>query len=222
MDSTEEIYKNIYREKIEREEYSHGIIWKAESFFTALISGLITVGFTIAHFNINATYGILFFAIIMTFLGRYVLVTESEYFHTYRYERLKISEKLEYNKLNVIRKFTEFEDIDKAQKDYVKNHVDSERGTRYAFRLVYLFQASICLFVYWALLISSLWGGLLQPIDLADIVLIVILTVIVVLGYRWEIRTFIKNGKKKALEWTRERMAKLEFERKIRVDFTKD
>ncbi len=191
---TEEVYKEIYKEKLERETYTHGIIWKAESYFTALVSGLITASLSIARFSLYAAYGILPVAIVMTFLGRYVLIKESEYFQEYRYERIMISKKLGYDKLAIVKEFPEIRNIKGDREDYVKERVNSEKGTRYAFRLIYLFQASICLLIYWALLVSNLWGSsLLQPIDLANMMFIEVLTVIVILWFDWEIKVSLKK-----------------------------
>ncbi len=197
---TEEIYKEIYKERLERETYTHGIVWKAESYFTALVSGLIAAGFTIATFNLYATYGLLLFAIVITFLGRYVLIKEGGYFHQYRYERIKIFQKLGYDKLEILKDFPEFQNISATWEKYRDKYVDCESGTRYAFRLIYLFQASMCMLVYWVLLLSSMCKSVtlsgiegVLPIDVINVSFFAVLTIIVIVGYGWEIKSVYKK-----------------------------
>jgi len=206
LDPDTESFKELYKEKSERETYTHGIIWKAESFFTALVSGLITVAFSIAHDSgLYSAYGIFSFAIVITFLGHYVLIKESEYFHRYRYERLKIFEKLGYNKFSIVKDFPEVKNICKTWEEYRKDIVERKSGTRYAFRLVFLFQAGACLLGYWVSLLSNAWKDVLltqntaslRLVDWASMFLIVVLTVTVVLGYSWEIGSIFDNISKK-------------------------
>lgn len=206
-----EMYNTLYREKLQRETYTHEVLWKAESYFTALISGLIAAGLGIAHYSLYAGYGILPIAIVFTFLGRYVLIKESEYFHGYRYERLIILKELNYDKLATANQFPEFKEMakmdlaspenEKNRDRYIAENAHREKGTRYAFRVIYLFLAIVSLLVYWLLLLSSVFINqradmafiCLQPIDFVNLLFITILTLIVIHWYWWEIRSLFRK-----------------------------
>jgi hypothetical protein len=134
----------------ERENYTHGIIWKAEDFFVVLVSGLIAAGISVFPISLLATFVVVTIAFVMTLLGDYVLRKESRYFVEYRYARIKLQKDLGYDEdyKDVINEFSE----DLPSKDeYVKKWAMPKKGVRHAFSMVYLFQAILCIVITLAL-----------------------------------------------------------------------
>lgn len=169
--------------------YRHECIWKGIQFFTLLISGLLTVSLTIFSINMPATLGILVLTITFTFLGHYVLRKEGEYFQIDRYNLIKTR-----NKLGIYEKYPKLlaggddnpESAKISIKKYLEQYLDATGGIRYAFRVVYFFEAIICCSIIFVIL----W--LTEPIFW----LLVLAPLIITIGwYRWEIVSLLKKAR---------------------------
>jgi Flp pilus assembly protein TadB len=182
----------FYKETAERERYTHGILWRGIQFFVVLISGLITVGVSLATTSLYATLVTFILAIILTFLGRYVLIKESGYFHEERWKRMKLQEKLGYYEIEEMKQTTEAckKDMWKSRQDYVEENVNSKSGVRYAFRLIYLIQAMLCWFTY-----ILLFGRDFSSFELAakvfNVSTIIIMGMAIIVWYRSEFKTLL-------------------------------
>jgi Flp pilus assembly protein TadB len=182
----------FYKEIAERERYAHGILWRGIQFFVVLISGLITVGVSLATTSLYATLVTFILAIILTFLGRYVLIKESGYFHEERWKLMKIREKLGYYEIEEMKQTTEAckKDMWKSRQDYVEENVESKSGVRYAFRLIYLIQAMLCWLTY-VLLFGRDFSSFALTDKVFNILAIPIMGIAVIVWYRWEFKTLL-------------------------------
>lgn len=188
-DSNEKKLIEFYKELSEREKYRHSVIWMAMRFFTLLISGLITIAFSVASLSLYATIGVLFLAIILTFLGHYVLVEEGRHFHEDRYEFLQIRRELGYYELDCMIEVPASKASRMNRDKYLNKFVNRYSGVRYAFRLLYMIEA---LFAWFSLLVILI----LMDLDL----LIKFLTggtllIVALIWYRWEIKTLYEKLK---------------------------
>jgi len=189
----------FYKETYARQERSHEIIWKAENYFTFLVSGLIAVALSLLSINAYATFSVLALAIILSVLGNYTLKRESHYFNENRYRRLQIEKLLGYFKKFPTLYFSDdLKNLELSAKEYFEKYDNREEGARYAFRLVYLIEAAISLLVWAAVLIVSILPSLLEePANLNYRVIVIVLNIVplMLLGsvvcfwYKWEIRT---------------------------------
>ena len=176
----------MYREISEREEYIHSILWKEVEFFLLLSSSLITIAVSLYQFNIYALAPILFLVSILNYVGRYVIISESKYFHEQRYKFLVIRKKIGYYDMEEMKSSPEYKDINLNFKAYIDKNVNSESGVRYTFRLLFFILTILCWVIF----------SLLNPFHfdcLIYIVIVVFSFVIIILIYLWEVKSLIKK-----------------------------
>jgi hypothetical protein len=182
----------IYREVSERERYSHGILWRGIEFFTTLVSGLVVLGVGVSSLSLQASLAALLLGILLSFLGYYVLVKESTYFHEERWKLMKVRQKLKYYDFKGFNELPEFNDLNLNLKDYLAKNVKSKSGVRYAFRLLYFLYSVVCWFVYLSLFVARIGTIELSQSFLIGLVanssLLTLLMVAILVRFRDEIR----------------------------------
>ncbi|GEM_PF-5067342 len=187
--SDPELKKLLYFHQVlsSQEKYFHSTIWKSVQFFTIIETALLSLSVSIASYEAHAAIFIGVLAIILTLIGRYVLVIEGTYFHVTRYQLIKIREKLEYYRLDY---FSEIKDAEFAQlslRDYLKQSVNRPEGVRFSFRILYMIEGLLGWLMIFIVILANEW---INPLALS---LLISLIISLVYGYRWEISSILRK-----------------------------
>jgi hypothetical protein len=181
------------RQASERMHYYHRMLWRGIEFFVLTVSGLITVSVTISSLSLYAALVVLVLTVSLTFLGRYVLVKESGYFHEERYKLLILRKEMGYYEVKGLQESPDLRETELSLKEYLDESVKRKKGVRYAFRLLYAGQAWLCWAVYLALVVSRY--SLLRSEEVVfNTSLISVLAVMIIVGYKWEIESLFCRG----------------------------
>lgn len=191
-------YERVLEHIWERENYTHGTVWRAMNFFSILVSGLISVSLAVLSFNGYAALGVDTLAIVFVFLGHYVVKTEGRYFQEYRHERFLVQKELGYEKLDILYDSGEFQGMKKTRAEYLREYVDRPTGVRYAFRVVSLIQAELCVLIFGALSFRIAtqfldWSTLNLVQILTMSFMLIVLFIVVQYWFMWEIKSLCKK-----------------------------